>query len=284
MNRQETEERIKDFMIDKRLEEKAQRTINQYQRVLNFYLSTLPTDKEITKEDVLNFKEQLIKKNYSIATYNNYVTIINSFFKYSNQEKMYLKKSKVQQLSSLENVLEPIDYKRLMRWAKKLGMEQTRMIMYSLAETGARIAELKFFTVEAVKKSSFIEVTNKGKTRKLILRNDLRRELKAYIKAQNIKTGYIFTGREDKTKPASEATVWRDMKKIAGKAKVSKSKVHAHSFRHLFAIRWIDEGGSLSELRDMLGHSKIETTTIYTRTTDEMKKKKLETMKYKGRS
>ena len=283
MNKQETEQCIKEFITDKRLEEKVERTIKHYQRVLDFFVSTLPNDKEITKEDVLHFKEKLLEMNYENTTYNNYVTVVNSFFKYSHQEKLYLKKAKVQQLGSLENVLEPIDYKRLMRWAKKLEMEQCRMIMYSLAETGARVAELKFFTVEAIKKSPFVEVTNKGKTRKLILRNDLRRELKAYIKKNNIKTGYVFTGRKDKTKPAAEATIWRDMKKIASRAKVSKSKVHAHSFRHLFAIRWIDEGGSLAELRDMLGHSKIETTTIYTRTTDEMKKKKLEAMKYKGR-
>ncbi len=284
MNKQETEASIKEFMIDKKLEEKAQRTINQYERVLNLFIEILPEDKEITKTEVLLFKEEMQKQKYSIATYNNYVTIINSFFKYSGQEKLYLKKIKVQQQGSLEDVLEPIDYKRLMRWAKKMNMEECRLIMYSLAETGARIAELKFFTAEAVKQSSFIEVTNKGKTRRLILRNDLRKELKAYMRANGIKTGLIFRGRKDPTKPASEATIWRDLKKVAGKAKVSKKKVHAHSFRHLFALRWIDEGGSVTDLADILGHSRLETTRIYTKTTDEMKKKKIESMKYKGRT
>lgn len=284
MNKKQLESKVNEFIIEKELEEKADKTVNHYKRVLNDFLSVLPDDKEITKEEALLFKKHLQAAEYEATTYNNYVTVINSFFKFCEFEKMYLKKNKIQQQGSLEDVLEPIDYKRLMRWAKRLGMEECRMIMYSLAETGARIAELKFFTIEAIKTSSFIEVNNKGKTRKLILRNDLRKELKKYASSKGIKTGLIFRGRKDPTKPAAEATIWRDMKKVAGRAKVSKAKVHAHSFRHLFALRWIDEGGSVTDLADILGHSRLETTRIYTKTTDEMKKKKIESMKYKGRN
>lgn len=283
MNKQQIQTEVEDFMTDKQLEEKASRTVGQYKRVLDEFVETLPDDVEITKKEVLNYKNVLIERKYSAATYNNYVTIVNSFFKNAALEDLYLKKLKVQQQGSLEDVLEPIDYKRLTRWAKRLDMEQCRMIMYSLAETGARIAELKFFTVEAIKASAFIEITNKGKIRRLIIRNDLRKELKKFIRDQGIKSGYIFHGRKDLSKPASEATIWRDMKKIAGRARVSKDKVHAHSFRHLFALRWIDEGGSVTDLADILGHSRLETTRIYTKTTDEMKKKKIESMKYKGR-
>lgn len=283
MNKQQIQTEVEDFMTDKQLEEKASRTVGQYKRVLDEFVETLPDDVEITKKEVLNYKNVLIKRKYSAATYNNYVTIVNSFFKNAALEDLYLKKLKVQQQGSLEDVLEPIDYKRLIRWAKRLDMEQCRMIMYSLAETGARIAELKFLTVEAIKASAFIEITNKGKIRRLIIRNDLRKELKKFIRVQGIKSGYIFHGRKDSSKPASEATIWRDMKKTAGRARVSKDKVHAHSFRHLFALRWIDEGGSVTDLADILGHSRLETTRIYTKTTDEMKKKKIESMKYKGR-
>ena len=57
-------------------------------------------------------------------------------------------------------------------------------------------------------------------------------------------------------------------------------KVHPHSFRHLFAIKFMQEGGDISELKDILGHSSIDTTSIYTRTTAKMKRKRLEKMKY----
>lgn len=273
---------IEKFMEKKTLEEKASRTIKQYMRVLDEFIATLPDNVGITKKEALNFKTELLNRKYGIATYNNYVTIVNSFFKFAKLEDMYFKKIKVQQQGSLDDVLEPLEYKRILRWAGRMQMEQCRMIMYSLAETGARIAELKFFTVEAIKESAFIEVTNKGKTRSIIIRSELRKDLKKYIRDQGIKSGYIFRGKKDFSKPAAEATTWREMKKIAGCAKVSKKKVHAHSFRHLFALRWIEEGGSVTDLADIMGHSRLETTRIYTKTTDSMKKKKIESMKYKG--
>jgi len=42
----------------------------------------------------------------------------------------------------------------------------------------------------------------------------------------------------------------------------------------------MQEGGDISELKDILGHSSIDTTSIYTRTTAKMKRKRLEKMKY----
>ena len=76
-------------------------------------------------------------------------------------------------------------------------------------------------------------------------------------------------------------TVYNRLKKVAGMCRGIKiDKVHPHSFRHLFAIKFMQEGGDISELKDILGHSSIDTTAIYTRTTSKMKRKRLEKMKY----
>lgn len=150
--------------------------------------------------------------------------------------------------------------------------------MKVIAFTGVRAEELKVFTYENIQ-SNYIETRNKGKIRNVILRNDLRRELLKYCRDNGIKSGYIFKGKEDGTM-IHATTIYKQLKRIASKAKVSKSKVHAHSFRHLFAIKFIEDSGDISELADILGHSSIETTRIYTMTTDEMKKKKIEKMTY----
>ena len=95
-----------------------------------------------------------------------------------------------------------------------------------------------------------------------------------------IKEGYIFPGRNPGTM-LHQTTIWKRMKKIAGMCRgIKKSKVHAHSFRHLFAIKFMSEGGDIGELADILGHASVDTTRIYTRTTDYMKRKRLEKMKY----
>ena len=74
------------------------------------------------------------------------------------------------------------------------------------------------------------------------------------------------------------------MKKVAGIARVNKKKVHAHSFRHLFAQVFMDEySGNITELADILGHNSLETTRTYTRTSDKQKKEKLEKLKFKNK-
>lgn len=282
MNKKELLVLKNEFIISKKLEEKSERTINHYTFVLDLLFRFLPEDVDITKLEILQVKEEVIKLNYSISTYNNYITIIDTFFKFCNSEELCLKKRKVQQKGSLIDVLEPNDYKRMVRWADKLNMQQCRLIMMVLASTGIRVAELKYFTVEAVKKGCFIEVTNKGKSRNVILTNALRKELKKYIRSNKIESGYIFRSKKYYSRPAVDKTIWSDIKKVAGYAKVSLKKAHPHSFRHLFAITYLANGGTMADLADILGHSSLETTRIYGKTTDEMKKKMIEKMRFKS--
>ncbi len=280
MNKAKLEEHQKKFIIARRYEERAKSTTDKYDRITLLFLSTIPDNSPITKDTALNFKQYLVDLNHITSTINNYITIMNSLLIYAKLKTLVIKKIKVQQKSSLKNILEPIDYKRLLRWSKNKSFTESYMIMKVFAETGARVAELKFFTVESLADSNYINVSNKGKERNLIIRNDLRRELKKYCTKNKIESGYIFRGRKNTDKPACEVTIWREMKEVAGLAKVAKKKVHAHSFRHLFALRWIDLGYNITDLADVLGHNDIKTTAIYTKTTDEMKKKKIEQMRY----
>lgn len=288
------------FIESEKQDEKAEKTINHYQHVVNLFINNLKND-EVTKNDVIAFKREMQEK-FKPKTVNNYIVVINKFLKYASIvdkgypfkiartgeyiklattgdiEDLTVKNVKIQNKASLEEALEPIDLKRLLHWAKKLNRMDMYLIMKIIAYTGVRAEELKVFTVENIQ-SNYIETKNKGKIRNVILRKDLRRELIKYCKDNNIEDGYIFKGKKDGTMLHS-TTIYKQLKRIAGVAKVKKSKVHAHSFRHLFAIKFIEEGGDISELADILGHSSIETTRIYTMTTDEMKRKKMEQMKY----
>lgn len=290
-----------DIFIDEEIQdEKAKKTIEHYRHVINLFASSLKND-EVTKKDVILFKQE-IQEKLKPKTVSNYIVVLNKFLKFATIvdagypfkiartgeyiklattgeiEDMTVKNIKMQNKASLDEVLEPIDLKRLMRWAKYLGRTDMYLIMKIIAFTGVRAEELKVFTVENIQ-SNYIETKNKGKIRNVILRKDLRRELIKYCKDNKIEEGYIFKGKKEGTMLHS-TTIYKQLKRIAGYAKVKKSKVHAHSFRHLFAIKFIEEGGDISELADILGHSSIETTRIYTMTTDEMKRKRIERMTY----
>lgn len=294
MEKETLQQLMEDFLLEEKTDEKAKSTLVHYRHVIELFLDNLKGG-PVTKRDIMAFKSELME-TYKPSTISNYITVVNKFIKYAeilesngkyelsdlkyHNSKMTLKNIKIQQKSSIEEVLEAEEYKRMLRIAKKHGETEMYLIMKIFAFTGIRVAELKCFKAESVKKSNYIEVNNKGKNRKIILRQDLRRELLKYCEEKGIEEGYIFRGRRTGTM-MSDSTIWKKLKKIAGQCRgIKLSKVHAHSFRHLFAIKFLEEGGDIGELADILGHASVDTTRIYTRTTDYMKRKKLEKIKY----
>lgn len=276
MTRNELSDRIEAFMDQMIDEEKEQSTIVHYRHVIQLMIAGLP-DGEVKKKDTLKFKKELMEK-YKPATVNNYIVIMNKFVSFAGDEGLTVERMNVQKTKSLDEVMEPSDFKRMIRHAKQMEMWQMYYLMKVIAYTGIRIEERKVLTVENLK-LDFIPVHNKGKTRNIIIRSDLRRELKKYCKDEGIKEGYIFTGEDRKTL-LSTSTIWYQMKKIAAHAHVKKTLIHPHSFRHLFALKFLSDGNDITELADILGHNSLETTRIYTRTTDVAKRKKMEAMKY----
>lgn len=289
MNKEDLIKLQKRFVAWEKVEnEAAGATLKQYGRVTKMFVEWFPESQELEKEVMIDYKLYLIKR-FNPSTVQNYITITNKFLKFCvnperidelkhKEGKYTVKNIKIQQRSSLDDVLEPVEYKRILRQAKKMGRIDMYLIMKVFAQTGIRVSELKVFTVENVEKS-VLTVNNKGKIRNVPLRNDLRRELLKYCKENGIKSGIIFHGR-DPSKILNEKTIWKNMRRIAGKSRgIRIEKVHAHSFRHLFAVEFMREYNDLAELADILGHTSIETTRIYARTTDKQKREKLERMK-----
>ncbi len=294
------EKYIEDFIDDEILDEKATKTYTKYALVArNFKYAMLETkNEEISKKSLIDYKSKMIEK-YSTKTVNNYIIIINKFIKYIelNENDDYSKKKlkkhvsdyclktiKEQERTSIEDVLEPADFKRMLRMSKKKGMIQDHMIMKVLAYTGIRVGELQYFTLENIEQAKqYITIYNKGKERDVPLRSDLRRELLKYAKSQKIESGTLFPGKKDPQKMLTEKTIREHIKKICGMCRgIDLDKAHPHAFRHMFAIQWINENGnsSLSELAKIMGHSDVKTTAIYTNTSQKEKKRKVEAIKY----
>lgn len=280
MNKEELKERLPEFLIEQSESEKSQNTLKKYKHNIELFLEWIPDESAIDKNVVIDFKRHLLEDlHFRTNTINNYIISINKFLYWCGMQDCKVKQLKKQHAASNSEVLSLSDFKRLLRFAKRMNQEDTYLIMKILAMTGIRIEELSFFTVENVK-SNYIHVRNKGKERSIIIRQDLAREIRQYCRNNGINSGVIFFCKT-KGKMMSKSTIWRRMQRIAGVARVGKNKVHAHSFRHLFAKMFLEEyNGSIAELADILGHNSIETTRIYAKTTDEEKRRKLERIKF----
>lgn len=274
--------KLDEWILDQKMSEYSENTLKQYRANTLKLINWLNDDiEELNKEIMIEFKKYLSEIAGSTRSINTWIVTVNKFLKYIGKKDLCIKKIKIQMKASNENTLSLTDYKRLLRYSKKLGLMQLHYIMKVLAMTGIRIDELKFFTVENIKsKDDSIKVFNKGKEREIVIRNDLKRELRKYCRENKLNAGFIFLG-EIKGKMPAKSTIWRQMKKVAGAARVNKKKIHAHSFRHLFAQVFLNTYvDNITELADILGHNSLETTREYTKTSSEQKRKKLENIKF----
>lgn len=269
---------INDYTINLENTEYSDNTINKYTLALrNFIAFAVENDhcEVICKNCLIEFKEYLHAK-YALSTANLYIIAINKYLRYIRGDDLCIKTFKTHNHNSLENCLSVEEYQLMLRAAKAKKNNMIYYVMRALASTGIRFKGLEYFTVSSIKKGRF-SATNKGKTRVIIIPSAVCKELSAYCKLKEISSGYIFHARNIKN-PISEVTVLRWMKAVAKESGVDPDRAFPHNLRHLFARTYMEKHNNLGELADILGHSKIETTRIYTRASLEERLKHLDSL------
>lgn len=245
-------------------EEKSDATREKYLRDLHKFIQFLDGmgKKVITKERMIRYKLCIAEK-YSINSANSMLASVNQFLKAMGWGDCVVKAYKVQRTAfrAKERELSKQEYYRLLDAAKRRKNWRLYLLIETIGATGIRVSELRFITVEALR-TGRAKVSLKGKTRTIILPKDLRRDLKKYIQKAGIKKGNIFVTRNGK--PLDRSNILHAMKSLCKEANVQKSKVFPHNLRHLFAFTYYQMEKDICHLADILGHSNINTTRIYT--------------------
>ena len=256
-----TNQMIKDFEVYLCEEERSDNTIQGYLRNLRFFVEWLG-GREIDKSVVLAYKKELCQQ-YAPASVNAALSALNSFFAFMDWYECRVKTLKIQRqlFTNGERELTKTDYEKLLSAAKRKGDKRLYYLMQTLAATGIRISELQFIDRTAVQKGQAV-ISCKGKMRVVLLPKQLCKMLKRYIKAQGIKKGSVFQTRNGK--PLNRSNVWKLLKSLCEYAGVAKRKVFPHNFRHLFARTFYAMQKDIVRLADILGHSSINTTRVYT--------------------
>ncbi len=264
---------FEDYLYEK---ENARATIQKYKSDAGTFLRYLGNDRKIDKSRVLAYKEWLLT-HYAVNSVNSMLAAVNQFLIFLECRELTVKPLKIQRNLFLkeEKELSKEEYRKLVRTARQEGKEQIALCMETIAATGIRISELQYFTVEKVKKGR-IEIFNKGKYRRIFLTDHIRKKLLHYCKRAGLRDGQIFVTRSGK--PKDRSNLWKEMKKLKEKAGVCASKIFPHNFRHLFARVYYTCTKDLAGLADLLGHSSLNVTRIYTSNTGEVYQKQLEKM------
>ncbi|MGX8850579.1 tyrosine-type recombinase/integrase [Amedibacillus sp. YH-ame10] len=246
------------------LEERSQATIQKYVRDVVKYYEFLDGDKLMSKESLIAYKNDLLQK-YKVRSVNSMLTSLNSFLMYQKLNELKMKLCKVQKkiFYEEEKELTKEEYKRLLEAALKEKNKQLYMLLQTICGTGIRVSEHKFITVECLRTGRVV-INNKGKERVIFITKKLRRLLIDYCNKSGIISGTIFITK--KGEPLDRSNIWRKMKNLCEEAKVDREKVFPHNLRHLFALTYYRLQKDIIRLADILGHTNIETTRIYTMT------------------
>ena len=256
--------------------EKSQNTVDKYMRDISKFVEW-SGDSDISKKLVIAYK-QYLEQNYKPDSVNSMLVALNGFFVYMGWADCKVKVVKTQKnhICAREKELTARDYERLVRTARRQGKERLALIIETIATTGIRISELQCVTVGAVK-SGKVEIACKGKHREVYLVHDLRVKLLRYCKKEHVRTGSVFVSKYGN--PLNRSNIWAEMKRLGKDAGVDVRKVFPHNLRHFFARTYYKMHKNIAWLADILGHSSINTTRIYTATTEAHHIKMLEELK-----
>jgi len=243
-------------------EEKSKATIEKYIRDIRLFYRFLSPEKVVSKEVIITYKQKLLD-DYKIRSANSMLVSINNFFSYLGWIDFKIKTYKFQneRMMDSERELDKNEYQRLLEIARREGNLRLYYIIQTICATGIRISELSFITIESLEAGQ-AHVNLKGKNRVVIIEKRLRKELLSYCSKQGITAGYVFITSSGK--PVDRSNVWREMKKLSVEAKVNRKKIYPHNLRHLFARTYYKMHKDIVYLADILGHSSINTTRIYT--------------------
>lgn len=147
-----------------------------------------------------------------------------------------------------------------------------RAIMETLYATGMRVSELCGLTVAEYNAETMeIRCFGKGSRERVVLLNESANEwLKRYLNEHwsRLAGGRLPEGKDPlfisrESTPLSTRSVHRIVLKYARKAGINKT-ITPHTLRHTFATHLLEGGADLRVVQDLLGHSSISTTQIYT--------------------
>lgn len=299
MERREVKEKEKlenDFTNKKRLfnnflrleKSLSANTIQSYNLDLGVFFSYLSEVRFINvlskvNDDVLNDyitflqkSDSKFSKKYSQKSINRFISTLKSFFKFLLNENLIDSNpaDKIETTKSARTLppvlsIEEVDL-MLKQPDLKLKLElRDRAIMETMYASGLRVSELIQLEMNNVFFSEgFVRVTGKGAKERIVpIGKHALHFIEKYIKEcrENIKNKFSenilflnFRGRK-----LSRMAIWDIVKKYCLKAGIKK-EIHPHTLRHTFATHLLQGGADIRIIQEMLGHSDISTTQIYT--------------------
>lgn len=258
----------------------SENTIEAYQSDLNRFLDYLSDMglkyDSVSIDDFRHFLEELTNLGISVRSQARIISGIKSFYRFLQYEeildedptellempKLAMHLPEVLSVEEIDNIIEAIDM------SKKEGV-RNRVIIEMLYGSGLRVSELIDVKISNIHfDEGYVCVIGKGNKQRLVPISSICKEyIKEYLYERaswRLLDGfedYLFINRSGKN--ISRVTIFNIVKQLVELAGIKKT-ISPHTFRHSFATHLLEGGANLRDIQQMLGHSSILTTEIYT--------------------
>jgi integrase/recombinase XerD len=263
-----------------------QSTLSCYQEDLKLFFAALaksgnPREKveDLKVSDVADYMRLEAEKNFSSATIQRRLSVTRNFYAFLANEG-YLDEDVPDYVGPrlshrLPGVLSEEEVSRLLDAPdpSKEGGSRDKAMLEVMYASGLRVSELCGLKMSNVNfQNGIITLYGKGnKQRSVPVSRLALRYLNDYIHGARGKnpghnTSYLFLNRSGK--PVTRNYFFQQVKKYAAQAGIER-KVSPHTLRHCFATHLLEHGADLRAVQEMLGHTNIATTQIYTEVSSE---------------
>jgi len=238
-------------------------TIRMYVFYLKSFLKALnKPPEEAERENVIEF---LAKKKEKNNASNSTLSLAHSalrFYYHNILGKKILEEIKTpRKAKKLPTVLTKKEVKDLILATKP---KRNRLIVQFLYSSGTRVSECVKMKVSELNLKERVATVRGGKGNKdraIILSREWVKYLKKYLDRKKTPSEFVFSKKNGK--PLSSDTVQRIIRNAAAKAEIQKH-VTPHTLRHSYATHLLDAGENIRRIQELLGHSNLNTTQIYT--------------------
>lgn len=247
---------FKDWLVE---EELSSNTIKAYIfAVSDFYKK----HKEFNKTNIIAWKQEMIRA-CSPKTINLRLCALDKWAQFIGYNLGKVKRVKYQKQTTVENAMDIESFNKLIKCLEDDGNKRWVAYYKLLALTGTRISEALSLTKRDLDRGIATLLT-KNKFRQIYIPFRLQTEC-ADIWNDLDKDDLLIQNRHGEKMTSRGFSSM--MKKHSDLYGIPKEKMHPHAFRHMFAIEFLKNNPDISLLADLLGHSGVNTTMIYTRRT-----------------
>jgi len=264
----------------------SENSVLSYKNDLERYLKFVTRDLKINSlggvsvNHIENFLIELTDIGLSVSTIARNISSIRSFHEFAVAENLAEANPAElvdlpQKARKLPEVLSAAEVEKIIDQADRTNHAGIRdaAILETLYASGMRVSELTGLEMNQLYfEIGFIRVIGKGNKERLVPVGELAQSsIEHYLEAARNK--FLKPEKPEKSKnkvflnqrggPLSRMSIWNIVNKYAQKACIKKN-VYPHIFRHSFATHLLEGGADLRAVQEMLGHTSIITTEIYT--------------------